>query len=73
MVGDRKHDITAAHEHNIPAIGVLWGIGSEKELLTAGADALAQTTAELATLLAPSQSRYRGVPQNAALTRLQRG
>ena len=54
MVGDRKHDVAAAHAHDMPAIGVLWGIGSEKELLTAGADALAHTTAELATLLAPS-------------------
>jgi phosphoglycolate phosphatase len=54
MVGDRKHDIAAAHEHDIHAIGVLWGIGSEKELLTAGADALGHTPAELATLLTPS-------------------
>jgi phosphoglycolate phosphatase len=55
MVGDRKHDIAAAHEHSIPAIGVLWGIGSERELLAAGADALAHTPAELTTLLAPSR------------------
>ena len=54
MVGDRKHDIAAAHEHDIRAIGVLWGIGSEAELLTAGADAIAQTPAELETLLTPS-------------------
>ena len=54
MVGDRKHDIAAAHEHDLRAIGVLWGIGSELELLTAGADALVHTPAELATLLAPS-------------------
>ncbi len=54
MVGDRKHDIAAAHEHDLRAIGVLWGIGSELELLTAGTDALARTPAELATLLAPS-------------------
>jgi phosphoglycolate phosphatase len=51
MVGDRKHDIVAAHEHDIRAIGVLWGIGPEAELLTAGADALAHTPAELADLL----------------------
>jgi phosphoglycolate phosphatase len=51
MVGDRKHDIVAAHEHHIRAIGVLWGIGSEAELLTAGADALVHTPAELAALL----------------------
>lgn len=55
MVGDRKHDIAAAHEHDIHAIGVLWGIGSEKELRTAGADALAHTPAELATLLTASK------------------
>jgi phosphoglycolate phosphatase len=54
MVGDRKHDIAAAHEHDIRAIGVLWGIGSEQELIAAGADALAHTPAELETLLAPS-------------------
>jgi phosphoglycolate phosphatase len=53
MVGDRKHDITAAHEHDIPAIGVLWGVGSEEELLSAGADRLARTPADLAVLLAP--------------------
>ncbi|HEY3827945.1 MAG TPA: HAD hydrolase-like protein [Solirubrobacteraceae bacterium] len=52
MIGDRKHDITAAHEHDLRAIGVLWGIGSEKELLTAGADALVPNPAELATLIA---------------------
>jgi phosphoglycolate phosphatase len=54
MVGDRKHDIVAAHKHAIRAIGVLWGIGSEEELRTAGADALARTPAELAPLIAPA-------------------
>ena len=53
MVGDRKHDVLAAHRHEIPAIGVLWGIGSERELRDAGADALADIPATLATLLAP--------------------
>jgi len=56
MVGDRKYDIAAAREHDIPCIGVLWGVGSEKELLTAGADALAHSPAELAGLLTPSPS-----------------
>jgi phosphoglycolate phosphatase len=56
MIGDRKYDIAAAHEHDIPCIGVLWGIGSEEELRTAGADALAHSPAELAYLLAPSPS-----------------
>ena len=58
MIGDRKHDITAAHENGIRAIGVLWGIGTEKELLTAGADALAHNPAELADLLTPSPSQH---------------
>jgi phosphoglycolate phosphatase len=54
MVGDRKYDIAAAHEHDILAIGVLWGIGSEVELRRASADAIARTPIELETLLAPS-------------------
>ena len=54
MVGDRKHDVVAAHEHDIRAIGVLWGIGSEAELLTAGADTIARTPVELKALLALS-------------------
>lgn len=57
MVGDRKYDITAAHEHGIHAIGVLWGVGSEEELSAAGADALARTPVELATLLWPKLER----------------
>lgn len=52
MVGDRKYDVIAAHAHGIPAIGVLWGIGSEDELRSAGADALVRTPAELGALLA---------------------
>jgi phosphoglycolate phosphatase len=54
MVGDRKHDIRAAHDHDLRVIGVLWGIGTVEELRTAGADALVQTPADLAVLLAPS-------------------
>jgi phosphoglycolate phosphatase len=53
MVGDRKHDIAAAREHDIRSIGVLWGIGSEEELRTAGADTLVHSPNEIATLLAP--------------------
>jgi phosphoglycolate phosphatase len=51
MVGDRRHDIAGAHVHRIPAIGVLWGIGSEQELQSAGADALVRWPHDLATLL----------------------
>jgi phosphoglycolate phosphatase len=52
MVGDRRHDIIAAHAHDLPAIAVLWGIGSEAELRDAGADMFARTPVELAGLLA---------------------
>jgi phosphoglycolate phosphatase len=51
MVGDRKHDILAAHAHELPAIGVLWGIGSEDELRAAGADLLVHEPAQLEDLL----------------------
>ena len=43
--------VVAAHAHGIPAIGVLGGIGTAEELRGAGADALARSPAELASLL----------------------
>jgi phosphoglycolate phosphatase len=52
LVGDRSFDIHAARTHGIRAVGVLWGIGSEDELRTAGADAVATTPADLVPLLA---------------------
>jgi phosphoglycolate phosphatase len=51
MVGDRRHDIAGAHANGIPAVGVLWGIGSEAELRGAGAEVLVRSPAELARLL----------------------
>jgi phosphoglycolate phosphatase len=50
LVGDRSFDVLAAHAHGLRAVGVLWGIGSEDELLDAGADAIARTPADLVTL-----------------------
>ncbi len=47
MVGDRRYDITGAHANKIRAIGALWGYGGRAELEEAGADALAQSPAEL--------------------------
>lgn len=38
MVGDRHYDVIGAHSHKLPALGVLWGFGSESELTRAGAD-----------------------------------
>jgi phosphoglycolate phosphatase len=51
LVGDRSFDMQAARAHGIRAVGVLWGIGDEAELLTAGADAIAATPADLAGAL----------------------
>jgi phosphoglycolate phosphatase len=51
LVGDRSFDMRAAGVHGIRAIGVLWGIGSEDELRSSGADAIATTPPDLASLL----------------------
>ena len=47
MVGDRAADIRAAKANKIGSIGVLWGYGSEQELLDAGADVICRTPSEL--------------------------
>lgn len=47
MVGDRKYDTAGAREVGIASIGVLYGFGSEEELLTAGTDRIVATVEEL--------------------------
>jgi phosphoglycolate phosphatase len=51
MVGDRKFDVLGARAHDMPCVGVLWGIGSERELREAGAAALVESPRELVALL----------------------
>jgi phosphoglycolate phosphatase len=51
MVGDRKFDVLGARAHELPCVGVLWGIGSEQELRDAGAVALVDEPIELVELL----------------------
>lgn len=51
MVGDRDNDVLGAKKFGIDCIGVLYGYGSRKELLSSGAKFLAQTPAELCTLI----------------------
>ncbi len=53
MIGDRLHDIEAAHANALPAIGVAWGYGGRAELTKAGADALADRPAQLLPLALP--------------------
>lgn len=43
LVGDRAQDVQAARAHRLRSIGALWGYGSERELVRAGADWLAST------------------------------
>jgi phosphoglycolate phosphatase len=47
MIGDRAVDIIAAKSNGLASIGVLWGYGSQEELLGAGADLLCARPAEL--------------------------
>ena len=57
MIGDREHDVRAAHANGVRAIGVLWGYGSRDELVHAGADALAPTPEALPRTLASLAQR----------------
>lgn len=52
MIGDRSHDMRAAHAHGVGAIGVLWGYGSRSELEAAGAEYVVATPAALGERLA---------------------
>lgn len=51
MVGDRHFDIEGARANGVRGVGVLWGFGSHEELTDAGADAVAETPAQLVPLL----------------------
>ena len=51
MVGDRFHDINGAKENGIASIGVLFGFGSEEELISAGADYIAKNTKDIENII----------------------
>lgn len=51
MVGDREQDVIGAKQNGLMAAGVLYGYGSEKELLDAGADVVVRTPGELVSLV----------------------
>ncbi len=55
MIGDREHDMIGAAKNGIPAIGVLWGYGTGKELMASGACACVRTPRLLADALAAVQ------------------
>ena len=54
MVGDRKYDVEGAAKNGVECMGVLYGYGSEEELLSAGAICLAETPADIARLILAS-------------------
>lgn len=51
MVGDRRHDMVGARNNAMAAIGVLYGYGSEAELVAAGAQHLCGSPAEIIAAL----------------------
>ena len=51
MVGDRHHDIDGAKVVGISSVGVLYGYGDREEHEAAGADAIAESVAELKAML----------------------
>lgn len=57
MVGDRSHDMIGARNNDMTAVGVLYGYGSEDELLAAGAHRLSPTVEKLPEILSDTGSR----------------
>jgi phosphoglycolate phosphatase len=57
MVGDRRPDMLAAVNHELLAVGVLWGFGSVEELNEAGAQVLVDQPDELVAVLREAASR----------------
>ena len=55
MIGDRAHDMHAAHANQMPGLGVLYGYGSREELLEAGASALCDSVDALPAAIAERQ------------------
>lgn len=59
MVGDRSHDVEGAAENGIPCVGVLYGYGSDTELLGAGAVRVCETAEDLTRcLLDPPEDKH---------------
>ena len=51
MIGDTKYDCIGAEIAGVDCLGVLYGYGSEADLLEHGAAGIAHTMAELTELL----------------------
>lgn len=51
MVGDRVHDVEGAKANGLPVIGVLYGYGSEEELVGAGANLIAKNPGDVIRII----------------------
>ena len=51
MIGDRRHDVEGAAASDLSCIGVLWGYGTDEELRSSGAVALARDVSDLELVL----------------------
>ena len=51
MVGDTAYDVIGAAAHKIPCVGVSWGYGLVKDMVEAGACAIADTPEQLLSIL----------------------
>ena len=51
MIGDREHDVNGAKKFGIETIGVLYGYGTEEELLSNGAKYIEKTPDEILKIL----------------------
>jgi phosphoglycolate phosphatase len=50
MIGDRDQDIEGAKTNDLHSAGVLWGYGSNEELMNAGADYIASEPSDILSL-----------------------
>ena len=57
MVGDRSYDILGARANGMAALGVLYGYGTQDELIGAGANGLIQGPSEFAHALITFMNR----------------
>ncbi len=57
MIGDRCHDVIGARANGVASVGVLWGYGSEQELVASGVQCLCERPELLADCVAEHFAR----------------
>ena len=70
MIGDRAHDVLGANANGVAALGVLWGFGSRKELLDAGAHGLCEEPRMLVDMVSSFAGGFYSPMPSAAGRRL---